>query len=648
MITDPTRRWTLQDALETYGLPYWGKGQFGINEKGHVTVHPSKSRSPSIDIKEVIDILGRKGIHPPVLLRFSDLVRERLGEIAGAFRKAIEENSYQGKYLSVYPIKVNQARQVVEEICDFGLEHGFGLEAGSKPELLAVLALTGGRKVPVVCNGFKDDEYIEMVILAQKFGQQMIPVVEKFSELKLIVKYAEKHKIKPILGVRVKLAARGIGRWELSGGMKSKFGLFVPEVIDALEYLRERDLTDSLKLLHFHLGSQITHIRNVKNAVAELARVYVEVKRAGAGLEYIDVGGGLGVDYDGSQTSFPSSMNYTLEEYASDVVYRVMSVCDDAEVEHPTIVTECGRAMVASHAALVFNVLGASRFDKFGVPDEIPIEPENEGDEEPPQPLIDLQERLRDLTHRNAIEYYHDALQSYEEALNSFTLGYLDLEQRAIAERLFWAICLRVLALTRTMARIPEELEGLQDFLADIYFCNFSVFQSMPDSWAINQLFPVVPIHRLSERPTRRGVLADITCDSDGKVDKFTHLREEKHTLELHTLTNEPYYIGAFLIGAYQEILGDLHNLFGDTHAVHVSVGEDGKIKLDHIIEGDTVREVLEYVQYSPDELFGRLRAEVGRAVESGQLQREEGILLLGFYQSGLSGYTYLEADADA
>ncbi len=640
MQNDPTRRFTIQDALDTYGIPYWGKGYFGINADGNVTVHPTQDPKVAIEVKDLMERLGRRGIHPPILFRFSDLLRHRIGEIAGTFAKAIEENQYQGRHLSVYPIKVNQQRQVVEEICDFGAEYGYGLEAGSKPELLATLALTGGRNVPVVCNGFKDDEYIEMVILAQKFGQKMIPVVEKFSELEMIVRYAEKHGVEPILGIRAKLAARGSGRWELSGGMKSKFGLFVPEVIDALEYLSERGLQDSLKLLHFHLGSQITNIRNVKNAVTELTRIYVELSRAGAGLEYIDIGGGLGIDYDGSQTNFASSMNYTLREYASDVVFRIMSVCDEAEVPHPTIVTESGRALVAQHALLVFDVLGVSRFDKFDPPEDLPI---SKGEEEPPAPLVDLSERLEDITARNCVEYYHDAVQAYEEALNSFNLGYLDLNQRAAAERLFWTICGRVKTLTQSMARIPEELQGLPDFLADTYFCNFSVFQSMPDSWAINQLFPIVPLSRHRERPTRRGILADITCDSDGKLTQFTNLREDKHTLELHELNKDPYYIGAFLVGAYQEILGDLHNLFGDTHAVHVSLGENGRPVIRHLVEGDTVREVLSYVQYSPDELLGRLRAEVGRAVEEGKLHRAEGDLLIGFYRSGLNGYTYLE-----
>jgi arginine decarboxylase len=468
----------------------------------------------------------------------------------------------------------------------------------------------------------------------------VIPVVEKYSELVRIVTHAERHGVKPALGIRVKLASRGAGRWELSGGARSKFGLFVPEVIEALEYLRERGLEDSLKLVHFHLGSQITNIRSVKNAVTELARVYVELKAAGAGLEYIDIGGGLGVDYDGSQTNYPSSMNYTLEEYASDAVFRIMSACDEAEVPHPTIITESGRALVAYHSLLVFDVLGVSRFDQFAVPTELPLA---EGEEEPPLPLLDLFERYRDLNAKNCIEYYHDAVQAYEEALHAFNLGYLDLEQRSLAERLFWALCGRVARLLKTLDRVPEDLEGLETFLADTYYCNFSIFQSMPDSWAIKQTFPIAPIHRLNERPTRHGVLADITCDSDGKITQFCHVREDKGTLELHEPTTEPYYLGAFLIGAYQEILGDLHNLFGDTHVVHVSLDPDGRPEIAHLVRGDTVREVLDYVQYSSRELLDRIRREVERAVKRERLSLEESTRLLRFFESGLDAYTYLQ-----
>ncbi|MEN8150448.1 MAG: biosynthetic arginine decarboxylase [Planctomycetota bacterium] len=632
--------WSVSDALETYGVPCWGQGYFGIGDDGHVVVHPDKDPSRSIDLKALVDELKVRGLTPPILLRFTDILGHRIREMAGAFRTAIEENEYEGGYRHVYPVKTNQQRHVVEEIRDFGSEFGFGLEAGSKPELLAVLALTAGRDVPVVCNGFKDDEFIETVILAQKIGQNVIPVVEKYSELELITKHAKAHGVSPTLGMRVKIAARGAGRWELSGGARSKFGLFMPEVRQALAYLEENDLLDGLDLLHFHLGSQITNIGNVKNAVTELTRIYVQVKKAGARLTYLDVGGGLGVDYDGSRTNWESSVNYTLREYASDVVSRVKSICDEADVEHPTIISESGRSVVAYHSVLVFDVLGRSRFDAFDAPEELP-EPAN-GDDQP-IPLVDLLDRLKEMNHRNCLEYYHDAVQAFDEAINLFKLGYLDLEQRDVAERLFWAICTKVLKITLDRVPVPEEVQSLRTFLADTYFGNFSVFQSLPDSWAVGQQFPILPIHRLNERPTRHGILGDITCDSDGKISQFTHIRDDKKTLELHPLDDRPYYLGAFLVGAYQEILGDMHNLLGDTHAVHVTMDDEGQPVLSHIVHGDTVREVLAYVEYNADELLNVMRREVDRAVKQGRLSLAESTLLLRFYESGLSGYTYLE-----
>ncbi len=640
MRKDPTKRWSLEDALETWGIRYWGQGYFGVNERGHLTVLPGKDAAQAIDLKDLVDDLRVRDIRPPILLRFSDILRDRIRALAEAFRTAIAENHYRGGYFCVYPVKVNQQRQVVEEICEFGAEFGFGLEAGSKPELIAVLPLAAEHGLPVVCNGFKDDEYIEMTVLAQKMGHQVIPVVEKYSEILQIVRYSEVHGVRPDLGIRVKLAARGAGKWELSGGMRSKFGLFVSEVRRALRFLKERGMEDSLKLLHFHLGSQITNIRSIKQAVTELARMYVQLRKAGAGITYLDVGGGLGVDYDGSRTNWESSMNYTLEEYASDVVYRIMSACDEEQVEHPTIISESGRALVAYHSVLVFDILGVSHFDEFPAPDPLP---EDNGAEEIPQPLYDLFEANRDITRKNCIEYFHDGLQAYDEALHLFNLGYLDLEQRCVAERFFWALLQKVARFTHSMDPVPEELEGLPDFLADTYFCNFSIFQSLPDAWAVNHHFPIAPIHRLGERPARRGVLADITCDSDGKIDGFTDLRDDKRTLELHPFDGRPYYLGAFLIGAYQEILGDLHNLLGDTHAVHVQLDADGTAEIRHVVHGDTVEEVLGYVQYSGADLLNRLRREAERAVKRGRLTLEESTRLLRFYRSGLQRYTYLE-----
>jgi arginine decarboxylase len=628
-------KWKIQDALETYGVKNWGKGYFSINKAGHVTVHPTKRADQAIDLLELAEQLQTRGIQLPILLRFTDILRHRVGEIHEAFKAAIQEYDYQNDYCCVYPIKVNQQRHVVEEILDFGKEFHFGLEAGSKPELLAVLALANGLDTPIICNGFKDDEFIKMAMLARKIGKQIIPVVEKFTELETIVRYSEELRVRPVIGVRIKLATRGAGRWKYSAGFRSKFGLTLTEALEAFEYLKQRDMADCLQLVHFHLGSQITNIRNIKNALTEAARVYTELHRVGAGVRYLDVGGGLGIDYDGSQTDFESSVNYTLQEYANDVVFRVKSVCDEAGVPHPTIISESGRAVVAYHSLLIFDVLGVSNFDRYHLPPEIPSDA--------PSQIADLYSIYRDLSKKNLLESYHDAVQAMDESLNMFNLGSLTIELRALTERLFWAVCSKLLKIVRDLDYVPEELQGLETLLSDTYFCNFSIFQSMPDSWAVKQLFPLMPIHRLNEAPTRRAVLGDITCDSDGKIDQFIDLRDVRNTLELHSFNGEPYYLGAFLLGAYQEILGDLHNLFGDTNAVHVSLDEDGEINLDAVIKGDTVREVLAYVQYSADELIARLRRDVERAVRTGKISLNESRQLLRFYESGLEGYTYLE-----
>src|SRR5437899_5539178 len=451
-----------------------------------------------------------------------------------------------------------------------------------------------------------------MTILARKIGKQVIPVVEKFTELEAIVRYAQELKVRPVLGVRVKLASRGAGRWKYSAGFRSKFGLTLAEVLEAIDYLKQRGMADCLQLVHFHLGSQITNIRNIKNAVNEAARVYVELARVGAGVKYLDVGGGLGIDYDGSQTDFESSVNYTLQEYANDVVFRIKSVCDEAGVPHPTIISESGRAVVAYHSVLVFDVLGTSNFDRCEVPEVLP--------DDAPQPIQDLFAIYRDLSKKNCLESYHDALKAIDDALNLFNLGYLEIELRAMAERLFWAVGRKLQRIVRELDYVPEDLNGLEAMLSDTYFCNFSVFQSMPDSWAIKQLFPLMPIHRLNELPTRRAVLGDITCDSDGKVDQFIDLRDVRNTLQLHNPDGSPYYLGAFLLGAYQEILGDLHNLLGDTNAVHLTVDEKGEWEIDEVIEGDTVEEVLQYVQYDHEDLKRAMRLDVEAACKQQRL----------------------------
>jgi arginine decarboxylase len=634
LVLEPTERWSASRASELYDVASWGKGYFSVDDAGHVRVHPDKDPQRSIDLKELVDSLVLRGISLPILIRFADILKHRLGELHSAFQVAIHEHHYQGDYTCVYPIKVNQQRQVVEEVLEFGKPYRFGLEAGSKPELMAVMALAGN-ETPIICNGFKDDEYIEMAMLAQKMGRQIIPVVEKYTELPLIIKYSERVGVRPTIGLRVKLASRGSGRWKSSGGYRSKFGLSATEAMRSLQELKDLGMADCLHLLHFHLGSQITNIRQVKAAVNEAARIYVDLARAGAGLRLLDVGGGLGIDYDGSQTDFESSVNYTLQEYANDVIYHVMNVCDEAQVPHPTIVSESGRAVTAYHSVLVFNVVGVSG---LGEEDVLPeVSPDAE------QPLIDLQETNRSLSAKNLLESYHDAQQALDQALNLFSLGYLSLEQRCQTENLYWAILRKIQKLASTLDYLPEELEGIDAMLSDTYFCNFSLFQSMPDSWAIKQLFPIMPIHRLDEQPARNAVLGDITCDSDGKVDQFIDRRDVKRTLPLHPFNGQDYYLGAFLLGAYQEILGDLHNLFGDTNAVHVRMGETGEVILDSVIKGDTVREVLNYVQFQSDALVTALRRDVEAALREGRIGYEESGRLLRFYEEGLLGYTYLE-----
>jgi arginine decarboxylase len=626
--------WSVTDASELYEVPRWGKGYFSINAAGHVQVHPTKDPSRAIDLKQLVDDLQARGITLPLLIRFSDILKHRLGDIHEAFQAAIAQHQYNGRYCCVYPIKVNQQRQVVEEVLNFGAPYQFGLEAGSKPELLAVVAMASN-DTPIMCNGFKDAEYIETVMLAQKMGRNIIPVVEKYTELGLILEYSQKIGVRPQIGMRVKLAARGGGRWQSSGGYRSKFGLTVGEILQGLEELKRRGMSDCFKLLHFHLGSQIPNIRIVKHALNEAARIYAELHKAGAGLQYLDVGGGLGVDYDGSQTNFESSTNYTLEEYANDVVYHIQSVCDDAGVPHPTIVSESGRAIVAYHSVLVFNVLGVSGFGDDGAV--------RANGDEVEQPLIDLMDTFNNLTSRNALESYHDAQQALDMALNLFSGGYLPLEQRSQAESLFWAICVKLQRLVQQLDEVPEDLQNLDEQLSSTYFCNFSLFQSIPDSWAIKQLFPIVPIHRLNERPSEYAVLGDITCDSDGKIDQFIDRRDVKRTLPLHRFNGHPYMLGVFLVGAYQEILGDLHNLFGDTHAVHVRLDGEGNVVLEALIKGDTVREVLDYVEFDAETLLHRMRSDAETAVREGRLDFEQSGRLLRFYEDGLHGYTYLE-----
>jgi arginine decarboxylase len=640
---NPAQPWRVEDSLDLYHVNAWGKGYFSINEAGHVIVRPDTQGTNVIDLFEVVEGLKARDLTTPVVVRFSDILAHRLKHIHAAFAQAIAENNYKNRYAAVFPIKVNQQRLVVQEVYRYGKEFGFGLECGSKPELLAVMAMT--EDAPdrlIVCNGFKDDSYIEAVTLATKLGRTIIPVVENFEELGLILKHADAYGVRPRIGVRVKLFSEGSGRWSASAGEKSKFGLFISEILELFNVLKARDMLDCLQLVHCHPGSQLQDIRRVKDAINELAHVYAELKLMGAGLQYIDVGGGLGVDYDGSGTNFSSSMNYTLSEYASDVVYRVASVCNARNIPHPMIVSESGRAVAAYHSVLIFDALGSSALDKFRVTGT--VAEDYGGDKELPQPVRDLFDAFRSVSERRLVECYHDALTAREQILQMFNLGLLSLEFRALAERLYWATCTKVRDYCRKLERVPEELGDLESTLSDTYFCNFSVFQSLPDSWAIDQLFPVMPIHRLDERPTRTGVLADITCDSDGKIDHFVSLRDVKRALELHELRDgEKYYLAAFLVGAYQETLGDLHNLFGDTHVVHIRLHDQGGWWIEEIVKGDTANKVLEYMEYDVAELYPALARDCERAIRNGRMTIAESQLLKRFYERELDGYAYLE-----
>ncbi len=639
MATAPlTRRWTPADSVDLYNIRGWGNDFFSVGKDGHMLVSPAGSGTTALDLKELVDEVHARGIGLPLLIRFSEIIRSRVVQLNEAFRRAIGEYGYQGAYRGVYPIKVNQDRYLVERLVEYGRPYHFGLEAGSKPELLAVMALLDDEEALIICNGYKDEEYIETALLASRLGRHVILVVEKRSELPLIRDIAQRLGIRPRIGIRSRLSTRGAGHWEASGGDRSKFGLSGRDMLEAVSFLRENDLLDTFELLHFHLGSQISSIRSVKDGLREAAHVYINLVKLGAPLGYLDVGGGLGVDYDGSQTNFTSSLNYTLQEYANDIVFGVMEVCDQHGVPHPNIVSESGRATVAHHAVLVMDVLGVSELDDVGkLPKSLPADAE--------APLRRLFETYREVSRKNVLESYHDAIADRDEALTLFSLGHLSLEDRGLAEELFWAICQKVLKICRTLQEIPEDLEGLERALADTYFCNFSVFQSLPDSWAIDQLFPIVPIHRLDEEPVSRAVLADITCDSDGKIDHFIDRRDVKDVLELHEFRNEPYYLGVFLVGAYQEILGDLHNLFGDTNTVHVSLNDEGGYRIDGVVSGDTVTDVLRYVRYSRDGLVARVRQAAEAALRAKRMTIEESRHLLRRYEDGLSGYTYLEHD---
>ena len=629
------RKWRIEDSAELYNINGWGINFFSINENGHVCVTPKKN-GVSVDLKEVIDELILRDISTPVLLRFTDILDSRIEKMASSFKAAAEEYNFKAQNFIIYPIKVNQMRPVVEEIVAHGKKFNIGLEAGSKPELHAVIAINPDNDSLIICNGYKDENYIELAILAQKMGRKIFLVVEKLNELKLITKIAKRHKVKPNIGIRIKLASSGSGKWEDSGGDVSKFGLTSSELLDALDFLEKNKMKDTLKLVHFHIGSQINKIRRFKIAIREASQFYVQLHRLGFKVKFVDIGGGLGIDYDGTRSSSSeSSVNYSIQEYLNDAVATMVDVSDKNGLPHPNIITESGRSLTAHHSVLVFEVLESSTLPVWNEDEEI-----NKDDHEL---LIELFSLWENLNQPKMLETWHDALQIREEALDRFSLGFLELKTRAKIERLFWTIAKDIQQMTNELKHVPDELLYLRKLLSDKYFCNFSLFQSLPDSWAIDQIFPIIPIQRLEEKPERSATLQDITCDSDGKIDNFISTKNFSYYLPVHTLTNkEPYYIGVFLVGAYQEILGDLHNLFGDTNAVHISVDDNG-YNIDQIIDGESVAEVLDYVQYSAKKLVRTVETWVTSAVKSGIISAEEGKEFLSNYRSGLYGYTYLE-----
>ena len=628
--------WSTQDSEELYGIQNWGRELLHINTAGNLVLAPQGPDGPSADLHALVRDLREREIALPILLRFPDLLSARIRTIAGAFSTAIEEYEYAGSYRGVYPVKVNQTRHLVEHVVELGRPWHLGLEAGSKPELLVVLAMLDDPEAVIICNGYKDEEYVQTAMLAQKLGRRTIIVVEKASEARLCVEVARKHGVRPILGVRAKLASKGAGRWKASTGDKAKFGLTILEMVQMIDYLAAEDMLDTLQLLHFHIGSQVSAIRSFKSALAEASRIFVELHGLGAPMKWLDVGGGLGVDYDGSSSTFESSVNYSVQEYAYDVVAYIQSACDQAGVPHPDIITESGRAMVAHHAVLVFDVLGVSKHPTADGPLEV--------SESDPPVLQELAEMLSNgITQRNYQATWHDVLGTREHALSMFNHGLLDLRQRARAERMFWQLAGRIARVISELAYVPDEFARLRRVLADTYFCNFSVFQSMPDAWAVDQLFPVVPIHRHNTEPTRSAVLADITCDSDGKLDRFIDLHHAKEMLPLHDPGDAPYFLATFLVGAYQEILGDLHNLFGDTNTVIVNLLKSGGYDIETVEEGDTVTEVLSYVHYDRDLLVKKVRKACEAAVKAGTLPLHETGRLVAMYRAGLDSYTYLK-----
>lgn len=629
------KKWRIEDSEELYGIKGWGVNYFGINEKGHAYVTPRKD-STCIDLKEVVDELAERDITPPVLLRFPDILDNRIQKTSSCFDIASKSYDFKGEHFIIYPIKVNQMRPVVEEIISHGKKYNLGLEAGSKPELHAVIATNMDSDSLIICNGHKDQNYIELALLAQKMGKRIFLVVEKLPELGIIARTAEKLGVRPNLGIRIKLASSGAGKWEESGGDASKFGLSSTELLEALDILEKMGMRDCLKLIHFHIGSQITKIRRISTALREAAQFYVQLRALGIDIQFVDCGGGLGVDYDGTRSSnSESSVNYSIQEYVNDCVYTFVEAANKNGIPHPNLITEGGRSLTAHHSVLVLDVLESVH--PAMMPEDFEASPDDH------QLVRDLTEIWDKINQRSILENWHDAEDIREEALDLFRMGMLDLKTRAQIESLYWSVTHEVSELVHHMKHVPDELRDIDKRMADKYFCNFSLFQSLPDAWGIDQIFPIMPLHRLDQRPTRSATLQDITCDSDGKIIGYVNGGHQTSYIPLHKIkAGQRYYIGVFLVGAYQEILGNMHNLFGDTNAVHISVDDDG-YTIDKTIDGETVADVLEYVQYDPKRLVRRLESWVGKAVAEKKITVEEGKEFISNYRAGLYGYSYLE-----
>ena len=629
------KSWTIEESEKLYRIQGWGEPYFSINAAGHVTVSPKGDRGGSLDLCELVESLKQRNLALPLLIRFSDILEDRIERLNSCFARAIARYNYKNVYRGVFPVKCNQNRQLIQDLVRFGQPHHFGLEAGSKPELMIALATLKTPGALLICNGYKDRDYIETAILAQRLGQTSVIVLEQIEEVELAIAASIALGIKPILGVRAKLTTKGVGRWGGSTGDRAKFGLTIPEIIRAVGELEKAGMLDCLQLLHFHIGSQISSISVIKEAIREASHIYVELAKLGANMNYLDVGGGLGVDYDGSKTNFHASKNYNMQNYANDVVAGVKDACDERKIQVPIIISESGRAIASHQSVLVFDVLGTS-----DVPREVP-EPVDENAHQIPRNLYEI---YQSISPENYQEVYHDAIQFKEEAVSLFNLGYLGISERAKTEQLYWACCNKIQGIARQKEYVSEDLEDLEKVMASIYYINLSVFQSVPDSWAINQLFPIMPINRLDEEPTQRGILADLTCDSDGKIDQFIDLRDVKSVLELHTLKpGEPYYLALFLGGAYQEIMGNLHNLFGDANAVHIQLTPSG-YHIEHVVKGDTMKEVLSYVQYDAESLVESIRRQTEAALQQNKITLSESQLLLQNYERSLSQYTYLQS----